>query len=230
MNITAPPVTLMPQNDGVEFCWHDGTNHFFHYVWLRDCCYCEQCGDSYSSNRFLHPHQVSLTSKPQTMSIEADDVLTIIWQEDAHESTYRLDWLKQNAYSAEALQERRHLPTLWGNEISQSPPSADYREAKKHDEIRLHALRQLRDYGFVVIRESPANESGIDHVADLFGEIAESAYGKYFELTPSSQLRTAGTSLSPVPPIQMKHFAPAHPESTFCTAFARRKRAAKRCW
>ena len=73
-----------PGAEGLTLAWTDGHRSFFHYLWLRDCCYCESCGDSYSSKRFLTPLDVPLDIAAQATQIDAQGDLEIIWRPDGH--------------------------------------------------------------------------------------------------------------------------------------------------
>ena len=128
------------------------------------------------------------------------DSLEILWNPDDHRSHYNLDWLRRHGYSQQALAQRIHRPTLWDGDIVNSLPSVDYEEVVAEAAERLTLYRNLRDFGFVVVKGGPASEDGLELVAGLLGMIAESAYGKFFELTPQSKLKTLGNTLSPVPP------------------------------
>lgn len=185
---------------GLQVKWPDATSGFFHYVWLRDCCHCEICGDSYSSNRFLHPNDVPMDVVPESVELVGPNSLRIVWRQDHHHSTYDLDWLKRHQYSGDALDKRVKPPVVWDSRICEHLPAVRYRQASKEAEHRLDCLRKLRDYGFVIVRGGPETEQGAERVAGLIGEVSDSAYGRFFDLTPGSKYRTAGNTMHPVPP------------------------------
>ena len=41
---TVNPINVEPERNGIRIDWPDRHQSFFHHVWLRDCCYCEICG------------------------------------------------------------------------------------------------------------------------------------------------------------------------------------------
>ena len=75
-------------DNGIEITWSDGFKSFFHSIWLRDCCYCEHCGDTYSSKRYIVPSDIPLDIKPNSVAVDADGNLSIAWQPDNHASQY----------------------------------------------------------------------------------------------------------------------------------------------
>jgi len=193
-------LSIRQVTSGIEITWPDASTSFYHYVWLRDCCYCELCGNGYSSSRFLQPCDVPLDITPKHIERLNSNSLEIVWNPDDHRSQFDLDWLRRHSYSQEGLARRFHRPTVWDADIVNALPCVDYEAVVVGDSERLNLYRNLRDFGFVVIRSGPATEDGLEKVASLIGAIAESAYGKFFDLTPQSKIKTLGNTLSPVPP------------------------------
>ena len=201
MSTVAPAqnITLTRAGNGIGVSWPDGHESFFHHLWLRDCCYCELCGNSYSSKRYLKPSDIDLDICPNTLALVPSGELAITWS-DGHASRYKLDWLRENCYSDAARVQRFHRPTTWNSDISNALPTVNYLQAKQSHEARLDFLGKIRDYGFVVVRGGPREENAVETVANLVGEVSDSAYGKVFDLTPRSQHKTLGNTFDPVPP------------------------------
>ena len=194
------PVKLQPERNGIKIDWPDGHQSFFHHVWLRDCCYCEICGDSYSSKRYLKPSDVPLDISPRKTVLADDDELRIVWEPDGHESSFKLEWLRANCYSEAARRKRFHLPVTWDARINSNLPTVQFSEVAHDDQRRLDFLGKIRDYGFVVVRGGPVDEDGVETIANLVGEVSDSAYGKVFDLAPKSSHQTFGNTFEPVPP------------------------------
>ena len=193
-------VSIQTTDQGLNISWPDDFSSYYHYVWLRDCCYCELCGDSYSSKRYFQPSDISLDCLPQTWDINEEGLLEIIWEDGKHFSKYSFDWLRNHSYDDASRTQRFHQPTTWDCSIIESLPEVDFESASQSDIGRLELYRKLRDYGFVVVRSGPANDDGYAIVARLVGKITESAYGKVFDLTPDSKIQTLGNTLKPVAP------------------------------
>ncbi len=124
----------------------------------------------------------------------------IEWRPDGHQSRYKLDWLRANCYSEAARAKRFHRPTTWDASIVSALPTVQFPIASRDDHARLDFLGKIRDYGFVVVRDGPQDQDGVEKVANLIGAISDSAYGKVFDLTPKSHHKTLGNSFEPVPP------------------------------
>ena len=191
---------LSSLQNGLQVTWPDGFTSFFHYLWLRDCCYCATCGDSYSSKRYIVPSDIPLNITPQRAEIDANGGLAITWSDDAHRSSYAAQWLRDNCYDAASLTARFQQPLLWDAKLSGQHPRVAFDEAKRSDEARMELYRKLRDYGFVVITDGPSEPGSIAEVAGLVGDLGGSSYTTIFDLTPKSKVRTIGNSMRPVPP------------------------------
>ena len=78
---TAISTTTQLEN-GLGIIWHDGFKSFFHHIWLRDCCYCDHCGDSYSSKRYIVPSDIPLDNKPGAVNIDENGnlYLMVAWR------------------------------------------------------------------------------------------------------------------------------------------------------
>lgn len=191
---------VVEQPNGLTVSWSDGHESFFHHIWLRDCCYCEICGDSYSSKRYAVPSDLSLDCAPQSVEIDTAGGLSVRWAPDGHPSHYDAGWLRRNCYDDASRDLRRHKPRLWDCALSVSLAEVDYADALNTDSGRLTFYRTLRDFGFVIVRNGPCEPGSVAKVANMIGEMGESAYTQIFDLTPKSSTRTIGNSTRPVPP------------------------------
>ncbi len=187
-------------SDGLNISWSDGHASFFHAVWLRDCCYCDICGDTYSSKRFVTPVDVPGDVTPVSARIVERGNLEIVWQPDGHRSRYTAKWLRRHCYDDASREQRFHQPILWDAGIADNLPTIDFAGASSDESIRFELLRLLRDYGFVLVRGGPARPGGVEAVAGLVGELGESTYTRIFDLTVSSKTRTMGNTFNEVPP------------------------------
>lgn len=197
--------------DGLLLEWSDGHRSFFHAIWLRDCCYCSDCGDTYSSKRFLVPSDISPDTHIDRAEIDPRGKLSISWLPQAHESHYDAGWLRHNCYDDAARQARFHRPILWRADIAEAIPSVDFAAAESDDRKRLSLYRKLRDYGLVRITGGSAEPGAVEAVAKLIGGLGESAYTPIFDLSPSSSVKTMGNTFKTVVPHTDEAFRYAPP-------------------
>ena len=199
LNSTAPALFVSEHPRGLQVDWGDGQSSFFHYVWLRDCCYCEACGDCLSSHRRYVPGLGTLDARPDIVSWDENDI-RIEWAGEAHQSVYSTAWLSAHRYDDSARAGRRPLRSLWDASTPVSEFSFDFAQVKSDDQLLLALHKRLISHGVVILRGGPSSPGGVLSFAELFGEVETSSYGPVFDLTASNAAGTAGTTLRAVPP------------------------------
>lgn len=200
-------ITTVTRNDSsLTVEWENGESGLFHYMWLRDCCYCETCGDCHSSLRSYVPGLDTLNIRPQTVTWSADE-LNIVWEGSGHCSSYRSDWLNAHRYDDKARAVRRLEFTCWNAATAITPASFDFASVNTEPEARLILQKRLLTHGFVVVRNGPAERNGALAFAELCGEVTQSTYGAVFDLALANKAGTAGTTLRAIPPHSDEAFA-----------------------
>ena len=195
---------------GLNVEWTDGQTSLFHFVWLRDCCYCDECGDCLSSLRHYVPSLETLNDRPRVIEFDAQE-LRIEWSIECHKSTYSADWLHRNRYDDAARRSRRPALTSWDATIDLANISFDFRRVSEDDASRLEMHKRLISHGIIIIRNGPATVGGVLKFAGLCGDVRQSTYGAVFDLKPGNAIGTAGTTLMEVPPHSDEAFAYAPP-------------------
>lgn len=182
---------------GVTVRWPEGGRSFYHYIWLRNCCYCEVCGSTYTGERFLQPSDVAENIQALRVKTKDSELVEITW-DDGHLSVYELSWLKRHDYSDDERKRKNHYAKLWGQSISLELPKHDYVECISDDSSYLDLLRDIRDFGFSIVTNCPT-ENGIETTAALIGDMADAAYSKVFDLKPDEKF-SLGNTFHPVAP------------------------------
>ena len=70
----------------------------------------------------------------------------------------------------------------WGNDMLNHIPSADYKTAKSDKTLLLQWLKSLYRYGFAKMTGGKIESGALIQIADLFGYVRETNYGKWFEV------------------------------------------------
>ena len=196
---------------GLAITWSDGIRSFFHFVWLRDCCYCEVCGDCDDSLREFVPCEMPDDLRPIRWSVTPDDVLRIEWHPDSHVSQFAGEWLHAHRYDDDARPARRAKPVLWDSSLDAKRATFDFQAVSAHDEDRISMYRAVRDLGVAVIRNGPREPRSVIKVASLVGHVSQSAYGDVFDLKPGGTAGTAGTTRRAIVPHTDEPFSYAPP-------------------
>ncbi len=167
--------------------WDDGHRSTFHYIWLRDNCYCPMCGDPRHGEKRFQITDVPLDIEPLSVRWDRGNKLEILWKPDSHKSVYNAQWLRQHCYSAIEREHRQHRPILWDSSLVTSPPQIAYKEVQASDLGRLQLLKHLRDYGICFVQNVPPKKGELESFAQSFGALSETNYGRVFDIVVNQE-------------------------------------------
>jgi gamma-butyrobetaine dioxygenase len=160
--------------------WREGGGAEFPFLWLRDNCRCAQCRHAGSGQRLLDTLDIPDDIRPQSVGAEGDR-LEIKWS-DGHDSRYAADWLKVHELSPEARQRRRLRHRIWGNEIANDLPRADWNELDRSAEAERAFLARYHEFGFGLIDNVPVRSGMVVDAGNRFGHVRVTNYGAYFDV------------------------------------------------
>jgi gamma-butyrobetaine dioxygenase len=190
--------------------WPDGRRGEYPFAWLRDNCPCSACRHPGSGQRLLEPTAIALDILPAEARLDGDR-LVVAWGPGGHASEYEGGWLR-------GAQEPAARPLrLWDAAMAGELPLADH-AAITSDPAHLRRWLALVDsLGFGVLSGVPIADGEVARVAQLFGHVRMTNYGRVFDVRsvvePSN---LAYTSLGlgphtdnpyrePVPSLQLLH-------------------------
>jgi len=182
--------------------WADDHCSQFHYLWLRDNCYCPKCGDPRHGEKHLRIVDIPLDIKPLSVHWDSGNALEIVWKPDEHKSIYNAQWLRQHCYSATERENRQHRSILWDSNIVTNLPEIAYEEVQTGDAGRLQLLKYLRDYGICFVRNVAPKTGELESFAQSFGPLLETNYGRIFEIVvdpEESQKSVANSQVNLIP-------------------------------
>src|SRR2546423_233211 len=142
----------------------------YHALWLRDNCPCSECRHE-SGQRLLDTR-----SLPDDLAIVGVEGCTVSFS-DGHVSSFDAGWLRANA--GEAPQRSRGL---WGAELREELPAARYDEVAAGGEALRDWLAAVDGLGFAILTGGPTEPGTVTRVAELFGFVRETNYGRLFDV------------------------------------------------
>jgi len=146
----------------------------FHYVWLRDNCWCAECRVPQTRERHLFTALIPADIAPVSATTDRDGTLQVTWT-DGHRSTYSAAWLARYDYSEQARAGRRHEPTLWDASLG-SVPTFEHDAVVSSDQHQLAYLDAVRDYGVALVRHTPCVPGEVERFAEKVGHVRETAF------------------------------------------------------
>ncbi len=156
----------------------------FHAIWLRDNAWDETTRATGNGQRLI-----TLGDIPRDVKIEKaeinDDTLHIDFSPENKEIAYDLNWLTAHRYDQESPADKGWLSpdvTAWDATLQSDVPTGDFGEVSQNKAALKDWLTHLRRYGFAKLEGGPVTEGALFKVADLFGYVRETNYGRHFEV------------------------------------------------
>ncbi|MEM7343641.1 MAG: TauD/TfdA family dioxygenase [Chloroflexota bacterium] len=199
--------TIEQTSNKIIIAWADGHQSAFHYIWLRDNCSCEPCGDHSGGHRFLELGDIPAAITPQAVQTDGNGGLEITWENDGHKTHYQTDWLRAHCYTSPSERaNRRHQPILWDKSIAGNVPEADYIKAQTDEAERWHIHESVRTYGLCLLRNVPSEVAETERLAELLGYVRETHYGRVFEIITTPDPAVLANSPHPIRPHTDENF------------------------
>ncbi|MEP7089219.1 MAG: TauD/TfdA family dioxygenase [Nocardioidaceae bacterium] len=145
----------------------------FHYVWLRDNCWCAGCRVAQSGERRLFTADIAQDIAPVAAEVDAARTLRVAWN-DGHSSSYTSAWLSAHSYSAPGRREPDQ-PELWDADLG-DVPTFEHGDVVGTAAGQLAYLEAVRSHGVALVRGTPAREGEVARFAETLGHVRETAF------------------------------------------------------
>jgi gamma-butyrobetaine dioxygenase len=178
----------------------------FNAVWLSDNCPCSECRHA-SGQRLLDT--TAIADDLALVRLEERNGTVLALFTDGHESRFDAAWLREQL--APPPSRRR----LWGADVRL--PVERYDDAAAGGDALRRWLAAVDELGFAILTGGPTEPGTVTHVAELFGYVRETNYGRLFDVrsvVDPSNLAYTGLALGahtdnpyrdPTPALQLLH-------------------------
>ncbi len=178
-------VEIAPDSKSLEVFWGDGNHARFHALWLRDNSLDEATRSPSNGQRLITVCDIprDVTISEAGISPTGDLCLTVA--PEHKELTFSSLWLKRYAYDHPDTQAPGWLdPALvtWGSDLQGSLPGGNWSDVSTSKSALAEWLRGVRTYGVSMLRGIPTDPGALCRVAELFGYVRETNYGRWFEV------------------------------------------------
>ena len=200
--------------------WHDSKESRLYSHWLRDHCQMPTSIDVNNGQRLS-----SVVNIPQETYIEKaykDEKgnVCVRFQPENHLSVFLQSWLRKNCYDLnlhfdDRSEKQKHL---WQKDSFKADlPFINYESMCNDENVKLDALRLVKDVGFFVLESVPTIKGQVLKVISELGYTRETNYGALFEVrTEVNPNNLAYTNMGlgshtdnpcrdPVPTVQLLH-------------------------
>jgi [2-(trimethylamino)ethyl]phosphonate dioxygenase len=159
----------------VHVTWDDGHESTFHALWLRDNCPCGECRHP-SGQRVLDTRTLPDDVALGFAHAENGHVRAVFM--DGHEARFDAAWLRAHCYCDEERPTSRRR--LWDATIE--TPVLCYDEVVGSADALRRWLQWVDELGFAILKSGPTEPGTVTRVAELFGFVRETNYGRLFDV------------------------------------------------
>ena len=214
MNISAP--RLLNAGKAIEIAI-DGAPRRFHALWLRDNARDDKTRSSGNGQRLITILDIPAETRISEASASNGSV-SLRFEPEGRTIDFDVRWLAANAYDARGQQPQGWTgPEIerWDARLQTRVPSAAWGDVTSDRRALGRWLAAVGRYGFAVMTDTPAESGTLCKVAELFGYVRETNYGRWFEVraevNPSNlaytnlglQAHTDNPYRDPVPTLQI---------------------------
>ena len=176
--------SILNGGDALEIDFEDGAQARFHAVWLRDNAIDPETRSPANGQRLI-----TILDQPRDTRITAASIsggsLSVTFAPEAKTVLFPLPWLKTRIYDRN--HERQPGWTgdnieTWDSSLHANLPSAKW-PAIAADRAKLGTwLSAVRRFGFALLSDVPTDSGYLCKVAETFGYVRETNYGRWFEV------------------------------------------------
>lgn len=168
----------------LKVAWSEGGASRFHAIWLRDNAPDPETRSAANGQRLI-----TVLDIPADIRIEsaapAGQGVTLRFAPEGKTVTYDAEWLRRHAYDAPKPQEAGWTgPGIerWDGTLGGRHAPAEHSACVADRKALGSWLAQVRRHGFAVMRGVPRESGALCKVAELFGYVRETNYGRWFEV------------------------------------------------
>ena len=211
-------VTILAGDEALRVAWDDRATARFHALWLRDNALDAATRGPGNGQRLITlldiPRQVTVAHA----SVTPDGDLAVTVAPEMKDLTFPAGWLRSHSYDRDPSAEPGWVaPQIetWDSGLQARVPTAGWPAVAQDRQALAAWLAAVRRLGFAVLTGLPTEPGALCRVAERFGHVRETNYGRWFEVraevNPSNlaytnlglQAHTDNPYRDPVPTLQL---------------------------
>ncbi len=174
---------LIDGGEAIALSTPDGTARF-HAIWLRDNAPDADTRDPGNGQRLIALRDVPADTKVEEVALDGE-VLHVTFAPEGKTVGFQTRWLMEHSYDRDDVAARGwtgEAVETWDSRLMTAIPLADFNQVSQDREALARWLGGVTRYGFGKLTGGPVEEGALLKVADLFGYVRETNYGKFFEV------------------------------------------------
>ena len=165
---------------------NDGSSVRYHSTWLRDNALDPKTRDVNSGQRLITFSDIPINTSIKSATLDKTGTkIFLTFLPEKKDISFSANWLEVHAYDTKKHNEKGWIDSdlkTWGKDMSKHIPDVDYKSAKSDKTLLLQWLKSLYRYGFAKMTGGKIESGAVIQIADLFGYVRETNYGKWFEV------------------------------------------------
>lgn len=156
----------------------------FHAIWLRDNAWDEETRAPDNGQRLIALRDIPADTRVSAAQIDGQR-LSVTFVPENKTVNYDIDWLMQNRYDRDHVTDRGwtfDAIETWDSGLMARIPEGDFHDVQSSPDAKRDWLGQVARYGFAKLTGGPVEDGALFKVADLFGHVRETNYGRHFEV------------------------------------------------
>ena len=164
----------------------DGSSIRYHSTWLRDNALDTKTRDVNNKQRLITLSDIPMNTYIESANLDKTGKnIFITFLPEKKNVSFSSSWLMAHTYDTKKSNKKGWINSdlkTWGSNMSKSIPSLDYKSARSDKTLLLQWLKSLHCYGFAKMTGGKIESGALIQIADLFGYVRETNYGKWFEV------------------------------------------------
>jgi len=165
---------------------NNDTSVRYHSTWLRDNALDPKTRDVNSGQRLITLSDIPINTSIKSATLDKTGTkIFLTFLPEKKDISFSANWLEVHAYDTKKHNEKGWIDSdlkTWGKDMSKHIPEVDYKSAKSDKTLLLQWLKSLYRYGFAKMTGGKIESGAVIQIADLFGYVRETNYGKWFEV------------------------------------------------
>lgn len=162
----------------------DGDAHRFHALWLRDNARDHKTRSPGNGQRLITILDIPAETRIAEAKV-SNGTMSLRFEPEGKVVNYDAAWLAAHAYDASiTLEPGWTAPEIqrWDSQLHNQMPTGSWPEVSIDRAALGRWLHGVRRYGFAVMTDTPTESGSLCKVAELFGYVRETNYGRWFEV------------------------------------------------
>jgi gamma-butyrobetaine dioxygenase len=179
-------VKIIEEGKSIIIQRSNGSTLRYHSTWLRDNALDPKTRDINNGQRLITLSDIPINTYIESATLDdSGKNIFLTFLPETKKVSFSSSWLEAHAYDTKRNNIKGWIASdlkIWGKNMLKSIPSVDYNSARSNKNLLLQWLKALYRFGFAKVTGGKIESGALIQIADLFGYVRETNYGKWFDV------------------------------------------------